>query len=72
MWAMIVLLCTTGTPYECSVERAERHETRLACLHHATEVREELEPLGFGLERVRDCARRHRAIPILPTRKPNR
>lgn len=70
MWALVVLLCTTGTPYECSVERVERHETRAVCLAHASAVREELPPLAFGTERVRDCARRHAGPPTLPTRRP--
>jgi hypothetical protein len=31
-----------------------------------------LQPLAFGQERVRDCARRWPGPPVLPTRRPDR
>lgn len=72
MWALVVLLCNTGTPYECSVKHVERHESRPVCLQAATDMREELGRPPVGYEHVRDCARRHAGSPILPTRRPTR
>ena len=72
MWELVDLLSNTGTPYECRIEHLERHETRVACLQSATDLRQHLQPMAFGQERVRDCARRWPGPPVLPTRRPDR
>lgn len=69
-WMLTILLCTTGHPAECSVERTERFRGRLECLQAASAARADLSPIALGRERVRDCARVDAGPPTLPTRRP--
>lgn len=68
-WMLTILLCATGHPVSCTVERVERFPGRYECLQAATAARADLPPLGFGQERVRDCARVFPGPPVMPARR---
>lgn len=71
-WMLVVMLCSTGTPVACTIERTEPFRAGLECRQRASDVRVELDPIPMGFDRVRDCARLHAGPPLLPTRKPDR